>query len=101
MLDVLGRGSARHARSPLRRKEVGAVPEDVSRFTRLAEIFIAGHSFLPLPPNLPRSSPDPRNESLNDLDLIPKAYDARVDHPQAHGEGRAILPERVVSVVMI
>jgi hypothetical protein len=41
------------------------VPEDVIRLTRLAEIFIAGHSFLPLSPNSPRSRPDPRNKSRN------------------------------------
>jgi hypothetical protein len=32
-LDVLGRGSARHARGVLRRKDVGATPEDVIRLS--------------------------------------------------------------------
>ena len=38
------------------------MPEDVIQLTRLAEILVAGHSFLPLSPNSPGFKPDPENQ---------------------------------------
>jgi hypothetical protein len=41
------------------------------------------------------------HSDLNDLDLIPKAYNARVDHLQAHGKVGRFCPSAWVNVVMI
>jgi hypothetical protein len=41
------------------------------------------------------------HSDLNDLDLIPKAYYARVDHLQAHGKVGRFCPSAWVNVVMI
>src|SRR5262249_26697388 len=81
----LGRASTRSCRSSRAELLLGEVRGDADG-TAASRAYPAPGSRKPWPGAA---------RSLNDRDLIPKAYSARVDHLQAHGEGRALLPECV------